>query len=185
MPSASGSESSFSQPAANTPKSIAMQRATSGVNPFAPSPRGSPRASDVASWETQQPQQPPPAAQPPRVALTGEAALVTRWTVEELGAVGEAMLASEAGDGGGELARRYRFFDKDAGDLKLADVPLLLREYTELAQRHEALLRGVALMLESSPTGPEQPSERPSLPSSASMDALLLASAAQPDLIHL
>jgi len=162
VPSAAGSESGFSQPAPNTPKSIAAQRSSGAVNPFAVSPRG---------------------------LLTGEASLVTRWTVEELSAVGEAMLASDAGDGGGpaQLARKYRFLSAAAGELTLSEVPLLLQEYGALAQRHEALLRGVALMLETSPTGPEQPSafadggaERGMLPTSASFDSM-----AAPDLIQL
>lgn len=191
VPSAAGSESGFSQPAPNTPKSIAAQRAAGAANPFASSPRGSPRARDAAAWG--EPQQPPPAAaaaQAPRGALTGEA-VVTRWTVEELSAVGEAMLASEAGDGGGpaHLARKYRFVNAAAGELKLADVPQLLDEYGALVQRHEALLRGVALMLESSPGGPQQPSAPAdgaagrnggTLPTSASLETL-----AAPDLISL
>jgi hypothetical protein len=189
VPSAAGSESGFSQPAPNTPKSIAAQRAAIAANPFAGSPRGSPRARDAAAWG--EPQQPPPAATAahvppaaaaahvPRSALTGEA-VVTRWTVEELSAVGEAMLASEAGDGGqAHLARKYRFVNAAAGELKLADVPQLLEEYGALVQRHEALLRGVALMLESSPSGPDRPSHGV-LPTSASLETL-----AAPDLISL
>jgi len=185
-----GNDSGFSQPAPNTPMSIATQRASGVVNPFAASPRGSPRARDAAgaaSWG--EPHEPPPAAaaaaHAPRGAMTGEAPLVTRWTVEELSAVGEAMLASESGDGGGpaQLARKYRFLSTSAGELTLAEVPQLLQEYGALAQRHEALLRGVALMLETSPGGPQQPSERSGFPSSASLDAL--SSIVTPDLIQL
>lgn len=170
--------------------SIAAQRASGVVNPFA-SPRGSPRARDAAAgaagWG--EPHEPPPAAaaaHAPRGAMTGEAPLVTRWTVEELSAVGEAMLASEVGDGGGpaQLARKYRFLSTSAGELTLAEVPQLLQEYGALVQRHEALLRGVALMLETSPGGPQQPSgaERSGFPSIASLDAL---SSMTPDLIQL
>ena len=173
--------------------SIAAQRASGVVNPFA-SPRGSPRARDAAAgaagWG--EPHEPPPAAaaaHAPRGAMTGEAPLVTRWTVEELSAVGEAMLASESGDAGGAAqltgdgARKYRFLHTSAGELTLAEVPQLLQEYVALVQRHEALLRGVALMLETSPGGPQQPSaERSGFPTSASLDAL---SSMTPDLIQL
>ena len=95
---------------------------------------------------------PHPSPRPPPSPAPTPAAAVTRWTVDELCAVGEAMLASD-GDGGSPaafLATRHRFVGADASRLALGDVPQLLRCYEQLAARHEALLRGVAAMLEGS-----------------------------------
>ena len=75
-----------------------------------------------------------------------------RWSVEELSAVGAAMLASSGpsstNGGRGVLAGRHRFFGLQAPNLTLAQVPILLADYEALASRHEALLLGVTLMLE-------------------------------------
>ena len=118
---------------------------------------------------------PAPAAAPPAAAAAapGHVAqgppssqqVVTRWTVEELAAVGAAVLASEAdGDGGAQLASKYRFLGAVGAPqaLTLGDVPLLVAEYGELVHRHEALLRGVTLMLDtSSGEGPQRPTQQP------------------------
>jgi hypothetical protein len=88
--------------------------------------------------------------------------IVTRWTVDELAAVGAALLASEGDDGpmSSDMARKYRFLNREAADLQLGEVPRVLGDYTELVQRYEALLRGVTLMLESSAgAGPGRPTE--------------------------
>ena len=88
--------------------------------------------------------------------------VVTRWTVDELAAVGAALLASEGDDGPmiSDMARKYRFLNREAAELQLGEVPRVLGDYTELVQRYEALLRGVTLMLESSAgAGPGRPTE--------------------------
>jgi hypothetical protein len=82
--------------------------------------------------------------------------------VDELAAVGAALLASEGDDGPmiSDMARKYRFLNREAAELQLGEVPRVLGDYTELVQRYEALLRGVTLMLESSAgAGPGRPTE--------------------------
>ena len=91
--------------------------------------------------------------------------VVTRWTVDELAAVGAAVLASEAdGDGGAQMAGKYRFLGAVGAPqaLTLGDVAPLLAEYGELAHKYEALLRGVSLMLDTSAgEGPQRPTAPP------------------------
>ena len=105
------------------------------------------------------------ASQPPPVNHHGPPSssqqVVTRWTVDELAAVGAAVLASEAdGDGGAQLVGKYRFLGAVGAPqaLTLGDVAPLLVEYGELAHKYEALLRGVSLMLDTSAgEGPQRP----------------------------
>jgi hypothetical protein len=145
----------------------ASARGAGAALPFSLSPRAdagrAAAAADDAGWDFSQRAGGATAAPAaPRAPAPSEAALVMRWTVEELGAVGAAMLATDAGDDdANRLSRKYRFFEAVPGELTLAEVPRLIAEYSELAQRHEALLRGVALMLETSPTGPQPPSQPP------------------------
>jgi hypothetical protein len=118
-----------------------------------------------AMTSTESPQLLPSTAPVPQRAAASQPPVVTRWTVDELAAVGAAVLASEAdGDGGAQLGSKYRFLGAVGAPqaLTLGDVAPLLAEYGELAHKYEALLRGVSLMLDSSSgEGPQRPTAPP------------------------
>ena len=97
---------------------------------------------------------------------------VSRWSVDELTAVGEAMLASSGPEAAGRLSSRHRYYGVSSATLTVAEVPQLLDAYAALVQRHEALLLGVSLMLEEREAGaaaappppPPQPHQPPPAP---------------------
>jgi len=110
---------------------------------------------------------PPPALPPPSsrgARASGEP--LSRWSVDELSAVGEAMLASGP-EAGARLATRHRFFGVSTATLTVAEVPTLLEAYNALVCRHEALLLGVQLMLEEREAGPPAASAPPPPPAPA------------------
>ena len=182
LPPSLARDDGFSDAAPNTPVAVAQQQrggaagSPSGGAPGTPSfaftpsespqllPAGGPQERGAGALAASSP---PQQHQQSRAAVAAaEASLVTRWSVEELAAVGAAMLASEdgGGAGGGALAHKYAFLERQPGQLTLDEVPRLLADYAQLAQRHEALLRGVTLMLDtSSGAGPQQPTPQQTL----------------------
>lgn len=126
---------------------------------------------------------PPARAPPPKTGgpsgAPSDGSSVSRWSVEELSAVGAAMLSSE--DAAGGWSTRYRFFGASPGELILSDVPQLLNDYCALAQRHEALLRGVQLMLETTAAAPAAPAAPAPAPAGAQPPAPAPVATSQPE----